>query len=375
MVFGFLFLVCGFYFHNHAQIETSLVSTKVYEYVSRERNSYNKSIRHKPEVRHIAFLKVHKAGGSTVQNILFRYGMKRGLMFVIPAKGCKFSSKRNEHEVILDPVQGPKQDILAVHSVFNQEIYSKYLWNDSKYLAIVREPLDLMISGAYYHRDRWHVAYLKNVPWENFITNLIRYPETYDPDLYSLTRNSMAMDFGLPDGLRVKEEELILKYLQRLDRTFDLVLILEHFQESLVLMRRMLNWPLSSILYIPLNDNKHPTVSKLNISEPDKLKFKERNFLDVALYEYFYNSFMTKLSREGEDFYEEVSYFERVLDKVQMYCLVTTKTTRELIIEESRWNERFVIFSDDCEDMRMSEIPFIDKLRDDRVKQLYQNML
>ena len=36
------------------------------------------------EVSHIGFLKVHKAGSTTMQNMLFRFGLKRNPTFVIP---------------------------------------------------------------------------------------------------------------------------------------------------------------------------------------------------------------------------------------------------------------------------------------------------
>jgi hypothetical protein len=36
---------------------------------------------------HIFFLKLHKCGSSTVQNILMRRGLSHGLNFVLPQKG------------------------------------------------------------------------------------------------------------------------------------------------------------------------------------------------------------------------------------------------------------------------------------------------
>ena len=41
------------------------------------------------EIRHIGFLKVHKAGSSTMQHI-FRFGLKRNLTFLVPKKGKLF---------------------------------------------------------------------------------------------------------------------------------------------------------------------------------------------------------------------------------------------------------------------------------------------
>ncbi|WAR02627.1 hypothetical protein MAR_009185 [Mya arenaria] len=73
-----------------------------------------------PEVRHVGFLKVHKAGGSTIQNILFRFGI-----------------------------------------LYNESVYARLLPRDAARVAIVRDPLEVMVSGAYYHRDVWGVDYLR----------------------------------------------------------------------------------------------------------------------------------------------------------------------------------------------------------------------
>ncbi|XP_060593497.1 galactosylceramide sulfotransferase-like [Ruditapes philippinarum] len=341
----------------------SFLPNKVSDYIF---NRYTNPDMTSLEVHHIGFLKVHKAGGSTVQNILFRFGMKRHLSFVMPIEGnkYKFSTYGREHELLFKSGSG-YYDILALHSVYNESVYNEILPNDTVNIAIVREPLSLMISGAYFHRDVWKVQYLEMVPKENFIKDLIRYPELYDRNVFSLTRNSMAMDFGFPRGFHSTDSEKIEHYLQYLDSKFPLVMLVEHFDESIILFKRRLHWRLEDVLYIPLNINKHPTERALGISENDKNKFEERNFLDVAIYRFFKRKFIETVSSLGSEFRDEVEHFRNVRKSVEHYCVTNDGDKKSFDVDESSWNGPFQVLQSDCDAMLTDELKFIDKIRAD----------
>ncbi|XP_052221197.1 galactosylceramide sulfotransferase-like isoform X2 [Dreissena polymorpha] len=316
-----------------------------------------------PEVRHIGFLKVHKAGGSTIQNILFRYGLHRNVTFVIPKTGYKFSTPFSKTTSILNNKRGEYYDILAIHSVYNETSYSRLLPADAANIAIIRNPLELFVSAAYYHRDVWHVPYLKRVPTDNYVQNLIRYPELYDNQVLSLTRNSMAMDFGFPSDLHPTEESVILNFLNYLDKRFDLVLVVEFFTESLVLLKRLLHWKLQDIVYIPQNTNTHPALPELNLTSSDVDKFELRNFLDKKLYDYFLKIFKQKTHAAGHDFFEEVGHFENVIANVTAFCVFKERDGSEMVVPDSYWSEKFAVKPSDCREMLITELEYIDKIR------------
>lgn len=358
-VLCFIGVVVAVYLRNNHKFVIDM-SNKVSEYIS----IYKKPNMTSPEVRHIGFLKVHKSGGSTVQNVLFRFGLKRNLSFVMPVKSSvyKFSTYGGKPAKLFRTKSG-FYDILALHSVYNEREYEQVLPKDAMNIAIIREPLSLMISGAYFHRDIWQVQYLKAVPVDNYIVNLIRYPELYDQNEFSLTKNSMAMDFGFPSGFHVTDKMKIENYLKYLDTKFSLVTILEYFDESMVLLKRELHWHLEDILYIPLNVYNHPTIKDLNISLNDRKKFQDRNFLDVAIYRFFKEKFIKVMTALGSDFQDEVRHFQRVRQEVENHCTSETKRKKPLQIEKSVWNRRFVVSGNDCERMLTSELTFIDMIR------------
>ena len=324
-----------------------------------------------PEVRHVAFLKVHKTGSSTLQNLFFRFGYKRNLSIVLPTTGNKLLPDIP----LLDPLKGKSYDILAIHSRFNESVFRSIVPNDSTYIGIVRDPFDVMISAAYYHRYVWHVPYLQKAPTEKFIESLIRFPELYDTQEYSLTKNSMSDVFGFPKGLNLSDRSVIRDYLEYLGTIFRLVLITEHMNESLVLMKRYLNWKLQDILYIPINEYKHPSLKELNITAIDQSKFKERNYLDYELYNFFFRRFLNQLSLET-DILEEVEYFTSIQRKVQLFCLLdnTQFAGQGLRVNRSRWSEPFLVTKSDCDLMKMPELDLIEKLRQEQVQALVDEM-
>ncbi|XP_053376636.1 uncharacterized protein LOC123534542 [Mercenaria mercenaria] len=308
------------------------------------------------EKRHIAFLKVHKAASTTLQTMFFRFGYERNLSFVLPVKGNYFSKSAKVHEDLVPALHGDHYDILCNHGIFSYKIYSNVMPNDTVYLAVVRDPLDQFISAVNYYTDLYKFRYLMDVPG-NRIENLIRYPEKYDTPL-SYTMNSMARDFGFKlDHFFIESDHGAKQYLQHLGEIFDFVLIAEHLDESLILMKRLLNWSLKDILYM----SKNVRGSEETISEQLMKKFRKRNKLDYMVYEFFYNKFKTELNKSKESIKAETAHFKRVLITVQNWCL--DSLFGELTIEASEWNKEFVLTTTDCQLMTKRELNFIELLK------------
>ena len=315
----------------------------------------------KQEVRHIGFLKVHKAASSTMQNIYFRFGMKRNLTFVFTEHPNYFSREVSKPIPVVKPRYRKGHDILCNHGVFNYDVYSSFLPKDSVYLAIVRDPMDLFISAVnYYSQKEQLLAYLGKVPG-NRLKNLIQFPDKYDKGLFSYTKNVMARDFGFPMSLK---PENILSKITELDSIFKLVLVVEYFEESLILMKRYLNWKFQDILFISNNVYSRTGWSLTDLAPEDITKFTYRNQLDVQVYNYFYEKFWKQFRSEPDDIHVEVLCFKEVLKKLSTFCHIARVATSDvLIIEKTEWNDRFVVLASDCEYMRMDELKFINKLR------------
>ncbi|XP_053378473.1 galactose-3-O-sulfotransferase 2-like [Mercenaria mercenaria] len=240
-----------FTYYKHSVVFVDKLPVDKLQY--RQRPTGNSTRNHKNVTTHVAFLKVHKAGSTTVQNLLFRFGMRHSLNILLPKSGNYLN--RASQKIPLKA--GEHYDIFACHTVYQKQWFDSLLPTDSVYIGIVRDPMVRMISSAYYYRDVFGVGYLKRVPHANFIHELVNYPDKYDRAFFSHTRNSMGKDFGFQHDIEPTNKSQIRKYLDQLNSQFLLVLIMEKFDESLVMLKRLLNWSLLDIIYWKMNSYKH----------------------------------------------------------------------------------------------------------------------
>ncbi|XP_053386605.1 galactose-3-O-sulfotransferase 2-like [Mercenaria mercenaria] len=317
-----------------------------------------------PEVRHIAFLKVHKAASSTMQNMFFRFGRKRNLTFVFTRHPNYFSRSAHRHLPLVRPKLRNGYDILCNHGVFNYNIYSSLLPNDTVYIGIVRNPLSVFISAVnYYSQPSQLLSYLAFIRGEK-LHKLIHNPDIYDKGFFSYTKNVMARDFGFPES---DNSDIITQKLTELDNIFTLVLIVEHFEESLVLMKRYLRWKMQDILFVPNNVYvEHArSVSSSDLTSSDIQKFRVRNKLDYDLYNFFTVKFWKQFKNQPDDIKLEVLHFKKVLENVSAFCNMKKMDDNQgyLTTQRSDWNEEFVTSAEDCEFMKTGELKFIQILR------------
>ncbi|KAJ8309773.1 hypothetical protein KUTeg_011638 [Tegillarca granosa] len=256
-----------------------------------------------PEVRHVAFFKVHKAASSTAMNIFLRFGYKRNLIFVLPS-------------------------------------------SDSNSV--------------------WQEPYLLKLPLHNPVYNLLKYSELYEPEnpVESWTNNRQSVDFGFPSDLfKNSDPSKIHTYLQQLNSDFRLVMIAEYFDESVILLRRYVNWTMKDILYISKNIqryNRRPFKSEYELRYLHRLRAP----LDYALYDFFIKVFWQKVSQEGGNFHEEVVYFRKLRLAVENFCRQNTREPKiTFTATESRWHELFTIQNEDCNLLLTPEVTFTEIIR------------
>lgn len=333
-----------------------------------------------PEKRHIAFLKVHKAASSTVQNILYRFGSQRELSFVLPYTSHYISQHNAKtYNRVLPPFDNDtgKYDILCNHVMFNHTKFKQLMYDDAVYLAIVREPLDLFVSAAYYYKYTWPAKYLKILNDSTFIHDLITKPEEYEhPNInQSRTFNYMAVDFGftinsIQDVVDLSETDLLL-FVSDLMDTFHFVMVVEYFDESLVMMKRILNWSTKDILYIKRNEFKQRRGlpdTHIHVSEEDKLMFKKRNRVDYAIYESFLDLFLKRKS-EAAELDDEVDEFRNTLQAVKEFC-TKNQSVQKIVFPATKWNFVYSVGKRECDLMMTNELPFWKSLVQKHVQHL-----
>ncbi|KAL3836444.1 hypothetical protein ACJMK2_021876 [Sinanodonta woodiana] len=322
------------------------------------------------EVRHVAFLKVHKAASSTAQNIFLRFGWARNLTFVLSSTKRKYvysnvisSTESLTKSNILPKPNGKHFDILCNHVIYNKSAFEYFLPNDTIYIGIVREPYEQYKSTLNY----FHPGYIyRNITGECAASSYIRDPLKYEPQsiFTSWTNNRQSLDFGFPLHLFSKFNTSEVKLiLEKLSSEFRLVMISEQMEESIVLMRRYLHWSMKDVVFLEQNVASIKLENRL-VRPHDRYFYRKWAKLDYALYEFFLRRLRAQIRDEGPDFDDELILFKEVRKDTSIFCLNDPKEGEFISINESKWSESFNITWELCQLLKMEEIPFLHKIRE-----------
>ncbi|KAK6186455.1 hypothetical protein SNE40_008492 [Patella caerulea] len=316
---------------------------------------------------HVVFIKVHKAASTTVMNVMLRYGLSRNLTIMLPRRyNCINELGTVSKRDVLPSITG-KYDILCNHVIYNRTAIASFFPSDTKYVTILREPFEQFVSGFMFYRYVYPINYLKNFTSANPVHEFLSNPRKYEPanPMYSFTNNRMSLDLGYPD-VSFKNMTYLDGFLKKLGKEFDLVMLAEYFDESVILLKRTLNWTLKDVLYISSNTfSKYK--AKLNISVNDRLAYRQWAKADYALYQYFYDVFWRKVYDQGATFFQEVRTFRYLRKLMTDYCQQNRfiRSSVDLILQETDWSPDITITKNDCRVMLTAELNLIENMKRD----------
>ncbi|KAK6178708.1 hypothetical protein SNE40_011229 [Patella caerulea] len=308
------------------------------------------------EIHHVGYLKVHKTASTTMFNIFSRFAQSRNLTVALPLRTNYLSSSLSPHSWQIQPPPFNKTfDMVFHHCFFNDMVFKSLLPESTVFIASVRDPVSRFISAFNYFRNVYKTSYLKRIKTDDRrvhpIHEYLRHLGLYDTRMTSPTRNAMVRDFGFPRKY-LQNQTMFERFLSKLDNFFDLVLVVEYFNESLVLMKRLLNWHIKDILYTPLvsGDSRN----NVKLTEDEIKKYKQFSNLDVTLYEFFLKKFKQTLLKQDETFFQELNYFKKLLDDVKSHC--NSGTGEIFHVQKSKWNQEFILNLSDCKQMKTGEL-------------------
>ena len=131
-------------------------------------------------------------------------------------------------------------------------------------------------------------------------------------------RNPMMFDLGFSQKY-FQNYTAVTEYINFLNKEFDLVMIMEYYDESLILLKRLLCWEIDDILNVKVNERLDKEKAS-NLSDRVKENIKRWNKADVLLFTYFNATFWKKIEMEGSGFYEDLSAFRKRRLKLQQIC-------------------------------------------------------
>ncbi len=256
------------------------------------------------------YIKTFKTGSTTLGGIFFRFGLNNHLRF--------WPSPSHRRRVLdLDPtlVKGARQLTIHHHVLLNPLINtSNLMWYYQQvvpgghFVTILREPLSRLISAYNYF-------YLPSEDKGNFEAFLRSENKEY---------------------LCHMSNDLAINNLEQLDRFMKdhysqfFFLILEHFDESLLLMKNRFGWSLEDILYIPIQDSCNGTrpfdkkrvgCDKSMLADPTLLeRARDINYLDQQLYDRARADLERTLELQPASFWRELATFKAMLVSLRQLC-------------------------------------------------------
>ncbi|XP_078604202.1 galactose-3-O-sulfotransferase 2-like isoform X3 [Branchiostoma floridae x Branchiostoma japonicum] len=303
----------------------------------------------------IAFMKVQKAGSQTTACILQRFGYEYGLNFVLPKKclSVKLGFPEGMTNKILMKQNVDEYNLLVYHTVYDRDKLHKLMAPDTQFIAILREPFSHLKSCFFYfHRDKRFALLTEKNPLGKYLDNpwLYEGSKKAKKKPVSMTKNLQSYVLGWKDRFNQDREE-VRKFISQLDSDFPLILILEYFDASVVLLRRLMCWSFYNILYDsqPRNEQTYSKPQSM-YTEQQLQNHRNSSWVDYQLYDHFNRSLWSKIQAAGPDFQDELEAFQQLNHDVNSYC--AGKPKKKKTFPGSKWNGPVEIKPQFCEDLK-----------------------
>ena len=325
-------------------------------------------------IQHVYYLKNHKAGSSTLFAIMAEYCRSHQLLALLPIF---------EHINQQTPLQPQKQLLLHpgvqhYDMVFNHHVYDpaifNYLHKDTFKFTMIREPFKHFVSAFTYFKDTAKQEYLiKLNRYKDPITAFLKNPVTFEAKGFvSYTNNRQSVDLGYDiRKYSFSNESYISRFINQTEERFDLILITEYFMESVVLLKRALNWCTEDTLFYAKNVHAKSKRVLANMTEWHRERHRTFSQPDIKLYQHFLSLFKQKMSR-AIGLQEEISELKIILGKVRNFCSKTdTEASPEVLeIPSGRWSDRISIRKSKCEWLKLEELSVTHRLQHLQMRKL-----
>lgn len=211
---------------------------------------------------------------------------------------------------------------------------------DTFYFSIIRDPVALAESSFAYYKEV-APAFRKTKGLGDFADDPMKY---YDPRLRNnhYARNLLWFDFGMDHNANFSTA-LARHGVAKIRQTFKLILMSEYFDQSMILLRHALCWPLDAVVSFTLNARQQKpsnpgadvaivgskgripqlkALPNLSLTEDQRDKLRQWNALDWYLYKAFNQTFWEEVAKFGHIKMEkEVAILKTRREELARVCL------------------------------------------------------
>ncbi|XP_070538716.1 galactosylceramide sulfotransferase-like [Ptychodera flava] len=226
-------------------------------------------------------------------------------------------------------------NILTSHARYSRKEISQVIRPGAKYITIIRDPVaNLESAFGYFQLAEKLGLTMYRRPFNMFLRRLDEFSQlTFSRRPY--IRNGQMYDLGLNAQQQTNISYVLLK-IEEFSKEFNLVLIQEYYDESLVLLKNLLCWDFDDILYIPKGVRSKRL--RYNYDKSFDKNIRQWSLADSILYDYFNKTLWRKIHALGDQFYRDLEIFRRKQKEVFRTCVDVG-----VIDTSDRREEKFVL--------------------------------
>ncbi|PIK53766.1 hypothetical protein BSL78_09356 [Apostichopus japonicus] len=279
----------------------------------------------------IAFLKTHKTGSTTLRNILNRYGVSNNLSFILSnkssaghvfrrLKGMPLKSLLPPIGVAVGDYKRYQFNITNVHMRPDWKELRQLMNPSTSYITILRHPVDQWLSSfQYFHHVNKVKKFLHLEP--DPVKAFLKFRNKLGSSATSICNQQIRDIEYSSEYTHLQNTAYVQKKIEEYSKLFSLVLITEYFDESLILLKRLLCWKFEDILYLKMREQPNP----LQADSSSREQIQELNKADMMLYTHFNETFWQMVDEYGPDFEKDLRYFRDYLTAMQEECVGESK--------------------------------------------------
>ena len=178
----------------------------------------------------------------------------------------------------------------------------------------------------------------------------------------------MLWDSGL-DAAQMDNLTAVENKIFELDQTFDLVMMADRFDESMILMKDLLCWDYEDIVNFKLNARKES--KKVGLSPEARSELKKYMASDYILYNHFKTKFEQKLHKFGKKrMDQELEILRHANSNMKTKCGLEAADNDKIEGPNKLWGQGMVAYrtqqesDSQCKNFAISEMNFIEHLRE-----------
>lgn len=247
-------------------------------------------------IKPLGLLKSSKTGSSTVQSIGHRIMDAHGLRKMpLSGKGGSFLGYPGTFPGYHQAAPEHQYDAILNHAIFDRSKLANYLKPNPIFFTILREPSSRHISAFSYFTAH-------SLNWDEHLDQVVELDKVRGRIFAARFTNNLAYNLGWYEFVgdwttrHDSNASLRLEFVNKLEREFDLVLMLDRIDEGLVLLGRLANLTVAELTYSPMLKKGHKAPfykgHKVHPTKDQHKRLKDTLLVDSrAIYDHFTSKF------------------------------------------------------------------------------------